>query len=71
MTPNLDAKDAIEKARIFLEDYHSSFSLKSTILEEDVWIIICDVGFLNVELKEVKIDASTGKVLGFRDVSPN
>ncbi len=66
---NIDAKEAIDQAQIFLEDYHSSFRLISTTLEDDVWMIICDVGFLNEEIKEIKVDAVSGKILGFVNVS--
>ncbi len=69
MAPDIDAREAIEKAQKFLEDYHDSFRLISTVLIDDVWKIICDVGFLNEEIKEVKVDAVSGKILGFVDVS--
>ncbi len=69
MAPNIDAKKAIEETRIFLEDYHDSFRLISVTLENDTWIIMCDVGFLNEEIKEVKVDTVSGKILGFTDVS--
>ena len=68
MAINIDAKVAIELAKKFLEDYHDSFSLISTTLEEDVWTVVCDIGFLKEEIKEVKVDASSGQILGFIDV---
>ena len=69
MAISVDAKGAIELAKKFLEDYHNSFSLVSTTLEEDVWTVVCDVGFLNEEIKEVQVDASSGQILGFTNVS--
>ena len=68
MAINIDAKVAIELAKKFLEDYHDSFSLISTTLEEDVWTVVCDIGFLKEKIKEVKVDASSGQILGFIDV---
>lgn len=69
MALSIDAKEAIENAQEFLDEYHGSFKLISTTLEGNVWIIICDVGFLNEEIKKVKVDANSGKILGFIDVS--
>ena len=69
MAISIDAKGAIEQARKFLEEYHDSFSLISATLEEDVWTVVCDVGFLKEEIKDVKVDASSGQILGFTDVS--
>ncbi len=68
---NIDAKEAIEKAKAFLEEYRDSFRLISTTSEDNAWIIICDVGFLNEEVKEIKVDAVSGKILGFIDVRKN
>lgn len=65
---NLDAKEAIDKATKFLEEYHSSITLESANLMGNTWVIIFDVGFLSVQLKEVKVDAENGKVLGYKDV---
>lgn len=58
-------EDAIEKAKKFLEQYHSTIDLKSADLEKGVWYIIFDVGFLSEQLKEVKVDAGNGKILGY------
>ncbi len=71
MTENIDAKKATENAKEFLKDYHDSFSLISTILEESTWNIMCDVGFLNEEIKEVKVDAASGKILRLINVPKN
>ena len=68
MAPNIDAKDAIDRTQKFLEEYHGSFNLISTTLEGKMWLVVCDVGFLNEEIKEVKVDADSGKILGHIDV---
>ncbi len=69
MVPNIDAKEAIENAREFLEEFHDSFNLISTKLEGKIWLVVCDVGFLNKEIKEVKVDADSGQILGHMDVN--
>ena len=69
MTVGIDAKEAIEEAKEFLKGYHDSFHLISATLEDGTWAVVCDVGFLHEEIKEVKVDASSGKILGFVDVS--
>ena len=68
MEPNIDAKEAIDKTKEFLEEHHSSFKLISTTLKNNEWLVICDVGFLNEEIKEVKVDANSGKILEYIDV---
>lgn len=69
MPVNLGAEDAIAKAKKFLEQYHDTINLKSAELNVSTWEIIFDVGFLSEQIKEVKVDAETGKILGYRDVS--
>ncbi len=63
----LDAGKAVEKATEFLEDYHNMIDLKSAELIGGVWKLIFDVGFLNVQLKEVSVDAISGKIRGYTD----
>lgn len=69
MVINLDAKTAIDQAKKFLQEYHDTMNLKSANLVGNTWEIIFDVGFLSEQIKEVKVDAETGKVLGYKDVS--
>jgi len=68
MAPNIDAKEAIDRAQEFLEEFHSSFKLISATLETKEWLVVCDVGFLSEEIKEVRVDADSGKILGYIDV---
>lgn len=67
----MDAKVAIDLVKNFVGEYHSSFALVSATLEGDVWTITCDVGFLSEEVKEIKVDAKSGEILGYVDVSKN
>lgn len=63
-----DMEDAIERAEKFLEEHHSTINLKSADLDEGIWYIIFDVGFLSEQLKEVKVDSNSGKILGYTDI---
>lgn len=63
-----DMEEAIEKAKKFLEQYHDTIDLKSADLDDGIWYIIFDVGFLSEQLKEVKVDSHTGKIIGYTDV---
>ena len=40
-----DMEDAIEKAKEFLEEHHSTINLKSSKIEEGIWYIVFDAGF--------------------------
>lgn len=67
MTVN-DVNEATQIAYAFLQQYHDTINLKSAELQNGVWIIIFDVGFLSEQFKVVKIDAKTGNVLGYGNV---
>ena len=69
MVVYLDADQAIEKAKEFLEEYHNTIDLKSAELVKDVRKLEFDVGFLSEQFKEVKVDAITGRVLGYTDAN--
>lgn len=68
---NLGAEEAIQKAKKFLEDYHSTIDLISADLVDSIWEIIFNVGFLTDQFKQVKVDAVTGKIMGYSDVRGN
>ena len=64
-----DLEAAIQKAEEFLEKYHTTTDLESTSLEDGNWRIVFDVGFLSRHLKEIKINANSGKIVGFDSIS--
>lgn len=33
-------------------------------MEEKIWIVECNVGFLKDNIKKVRIDTDTGKIIG-------
>ena len=65
---NYDMEDAIDIAEKFLQEHHDTLNLKSADLQNDVWYLIFDVGFLSEQFKEVKVDAKSGKILGYTDI---
>lgn len=71
MSINLGAEEAIQKAKKFLEEFHSTIDLVSAELVGNTWEIIFNVGFLSDQFKQVKVDASTGKIMGYANVSGN
>lgn len=63
----LDAEQAVKKATEFLEQYHNTIDLKSAELVEETWVLRFDVGFLNEQIKKVKVDAISGRIKGYTD----
>lgn len=60
----IDSSRAQELARRLLSQYHSVIDTKA-VLENDVWIVTAYIGFSNTQTKRVKIDANSGKILGY------
>ena len=63
-----DMEDAIQKAEEFLEERHSTMNLESSSLQDGTWYLVFDVGFLTQQLKEIKVDASSGKIVGYTGI---
>ena len=68
MDPKIDARRAIELAEEFLDEYHNTIMVKSANIENDIWLIIADVGFLGDDNVEVKVHTNSGKILGYEHV---
>lgn len=62
---NIDAAKAIEVARKFLEQYNSAVVFKFIVLEGAIWMVVMDVGLVFEEIRQVAVDANTGKILGY------
>ena len=60
----ISAERAIELARRFLEQYHTVIDAKA-VLENGIWLITTHLGFSDTQARHVKIDAYTGKILGY------
>ena len=63
--PEYDMEDAIQVAEEFLKGRHNTMNLESSNFKNNVWYLIFDVGFLTQQLKELQVDANTGKVVGY------
>ena len=57
--------DAIQVAEEFLKGRHNTMNLESSSLKNNVWYLVFDVGFLTQQLKELQVDANSGKVIGY------
>ena len=68
MAIRFEMEDAIEKAENFLQKHHDTINLKTADLEDNIWYLIFDVGFLSEQLKEIKLDAESGKILGYTNL---
>ena len=60
-----DMEDAIQVAEEFLKGRHNTMNLESSNLKNNVWYLVFDVGFLTQQLKELQVDANSGKVVGY------
>lgn len=61
-------EDAIQKAEEFLEGRHNTMNLESSSLQDGIWYLVFDVGFLSQHLKEIKVDASSEKIIGYTNI---
>lgn len=66
----VNVNQAISIARKFLMQYHSPVILKSSGLNDKTWIISMEVGLLKEDIIAVRIDAETGKILGYDHLLP-
>lgn len=64
MMSKIDAKKAIDISREFLKQSYTTVIFKNIIMQEKIWIVECNVGFLKDNIKKIRIDANTGKIIG-------
>jgi len=62
---NKGARQAIDTARKFLEQYNSPVIYKSAYLEGKTWIVTMDVGLVYERIVKVHIDSESGKISGY------
>ena len=63
MLLKIDAKRAIDISREFLKQSYTTVLFRNIIMEEKTWTVEYNVGFLKDNIKKVKIDANTGKII--------
>lgn len=63
---HVDSKVAYSIAMKFFEQHHSDVIVKEVIFDNDTWIVKVSIGMVSKQDKQVRIDAKTGKILGYR-----
>ena len=48
----------------FFEQQHSDVVLEEMVLKGDVWTVTVSIGMTDQKIKQVRIDANTGKIIG-------
>lgn len=49
----------------FLEQYHGNVQTKNIVLDDNVYLVTLETGLLEKKMIQVRVDAKTGKILGF------
>lgn len=52
-------------ARAFLQQLYSTVIFKNAVLQGNVWTVTMDVGLVREKIIRVKIDATSGIILGY------
>lgn len=65
LVTRIDSYQAANIARKFFEQYHSGVEIKDMELKDGVWLIIVGVDFLFEKIKEIEIDAYSGKIVRY------
>ena len=63
MLLKIDAQRAIDISREFLKQSYTTVLFKNIIMEEKIWTVEYNVGFLKDNIKKVQIDVNTGKII--------
>ena len=64
MSLKIDEEKAKEATRRFLGQYYNVVDTKA-VLEDHEWLVTAYLGFANTQTKIVRIDATSGKILGY------
>jgi len=64
MLLKIKAQDAIHISREFLKQSYTTVIFKNIIMKEKIWITEFNVGFVKDNIKKVRIDVNTGKIIG-------
>ena len=60
---SIDSDKAKEIAIRFLEQHHSVIEVKQNVLQDDIWTIIVLISSSNDQIRKVRIDAKTGRII--------
>ena len=64
-----DMEAAVQRAEEFLEGRQDTVNLESSSLQDGIWHLVFDVGFLSRHLKEIKINAGSGKIIAYTSIA--
>ncbi|HEV2192889.1 MAG TPA: hypothetical protein VGR54_04630 [Nitrosopumilaceae archaeon] len=65
--PYIDRKRAEKIAGNFLQQYHSTVTIESAFLENEIWIVAAKIGLVNKQIRRISIDANSGQILSYTD----
>ncbi|MBI4302870.1 MAG: hypothetical protein HY665_00820 [Chloroflexi bacterium] len=65
------AEDAVNAAERFVNRYHAFRVLKRVARENSKWVTEFDVAILGSEIVRVTLDAETGSVIEYTQVTPS
>jgi len=64
LTLTVDEEKAKELTRRFLGQYHTVVDTKA-VLDDVTWQVTSYLGFSNTKTRVVRVDANSGKILGY------
>ena len=60
---NIDSNKAKEIATRFLEQHYSVLEIKQIILQDDIWTITVLLSSFDNQIRKIRINAKTGKII--------
>ncbi len=60
---SIDFNKAKDMATRFLEQHYSVLEIKHTFLQDDIWIITVLLSSFNDQIRKVRINAKTGRII--------
>ncbi|HYL67280.1 MAG TPA: hypothetical protein VEU72_09070 [Nitrosopumilaceae archaeon] len=67
----MDRKRAEKIAENFLQQYHSTITIESVLLEGEIWVVAAKIGLGNKRIRRISIDANSGRILSYTDREVN
>lgn len=63
MNLGIDSDKAKDLATRFLEQHYSVLEIKQTVLQDGIWTVTILLSSSNDEMRKVRIDAKTGRII--------
>jgi uncharacterized membrane protein YkoI len=60
---SIDSGEAKEIATRFLEQHYSVLEIKQAVLQDDSWTVTVSLSSFNDQVRKVRIDAKTGRII--------